>query len=390
DETLAKEIPSDITIIRRPIWEPFSLYKQFTGKKKEEKMHVAHIHNAKQFGKKSWKERLAIWVRGNFFIPDARCFWIRPSVNFLSQYLKEHPVDAIVSTGPPHSMHLIALGVKKRLGIPWLADFRDPWREYFEALDLSQWARRKHEKLENEVLTSADAVTVVGRKMKEDHHAIAGIDSVVIYNGFDPADFETVKEVKTSDDKFLITHSGNFSARRNLPEFWRALRKFMNDTPAFAEKLELRLMGTRDESITTSLKENDLEKYAPELGYVKHDKVVYELKRATVLLLFVDRFVGSKWILTGKLPEYLAANRPILNIGPLDGDLAQEIELSKAGINVPYDDEKAIYQALAYFWEKFQAGGLHQHQTQDFSRFSRVDLAGKMADLLTKISTPKG
>src|SRR5687768_13552946 len=138
DDSLAKDIPSGITILKTEIREPYGLYKKFIGRKKDEKISAAFLTEKK---KPKLAERIAVWIRGNFFIPDARKWWIGPSVSFLSDYLSKNKEDAIVSTGPPHSMHLIALGLKNlpapkeslrtgkagKLNIKWLADFRDPW-----------------------------------------------------------------------------------------------------------------------------------------------------------------------------------------------------------------------------------------------------------------------
>ncbi|NTW26696.1 MAG: glycosyltransferase family 4 protein, partial [Lentimicrobium sp.] len=139
DESLAKDIPDGIEIIKTPIWEPYSFYKKLIGAGKGERINAGFLSEKKRPG---LTEQFSIWLRGNFFIPDARKFWIRPSISFLTRYLEKHPVDAIVSTGPPHSMHMIALGVKKRTGLPWLADFRDPWTniDFYHELMLTTWA----------------------------------------------------------------------------------------------------------------------------------------------------------------------------------------------------------------------------------------------------------
>ncbi|MBE9481851.1 MAG: glycosyl transferase family 1, partial [Bacteroidetes bacterium] len=124
DNSLEKDIPDNLTVIKRKIWEPYTAYKKFIGQEKEQKINAGFLSENK---KPKLSENISVWIRGNFFIPDARKFWIKPSVKFLTNYLKNNPVDAMISSGPPHSMHMIALGLKQRLGIPWLADFRDPW-----------------------------------------------------------------------------------------------------------------------------------------------------------------------------------------------------------------------------------------------------------------------
>lgn len=148
DESLISEIPPEVEVIKRKIFEPYNIYRALTGKKGRtaQSGEVNPINSQK----KSFTQKVSMWIRGNMFIPDPRCFWIGPSVRFLKKYLKEHPVDVIVSTGPPHSMHLIARKVARSTGIPWVADFRDPWTKmfYFKHLALSPWAERKHARLE--------------------------------------------------------------------------------------------------------------------------------------------------------------------------------------------------------------------------------------------------
>nr|MBA2408145.1 glycosyl transferase family 1 [Chitinophagales bacterium] len=160
DHSLEKDVLPGMKILRLPIWEPYDIYKRFVGRKKEEAVYSGFLSENKP---KSFTEKISIWIRGNFFIPDARCFWIRPSIQFLTQELKKNPVDAIISTGTPHSMHLIGKGIKENLNIPWLADFRDPWTtiDFYGQLMLTRWADAKHHRLEKDVLKTADKVTTV-------------------------------------------------------------------------------------------------------------------------------------------------------------------------------------------------------------------------------------
>ncbi len=110
DDSLEKDIPQNLTILKTPIWEPYDLYKKFTGQASNDRVNAGFLHEKE---KPAWSEKLSVWIRGNFFIPDARRFWIKPSIRFLQRYLKTCPVDAIVSTGPPHTMHMIGMGLKK-------------------------------------------------------------------------------------------------------------------------------------------------------------------------------------------------------------------------------------------------------------------------------------
>ena len=155
DESFNKDVAENMEVIKVPFWEPYGFYKKFIGKKKTEKIETGFLRENKR---PKLTESLSVWIRGNLFIPDARKYWIKPSVKYLNNYLKNNPVDAMVSTGPPHSTHMIAMALKKKANIPWVADFRDPWTkiDFYRQLKLTRWADKKHKRLEKEVLTQAD------------------------------------------------------------------------------------------------------------------------------------------------------------------------------------------------------------------------------------------
>ena len=171
DHSLDKDVPGQLKVLKQPIWEPYDTYKKILGRRKDEKINAAFLSEKK---KNSALENLSVWIRGNFFIPDARKFWIKPSIRFLLHYLQKDPVDVIISTGPPHSMHLIAMKVSGKLGLPWLADFRDPWTniDFYKDLKLTSWADAIHRRLEKQVLGKADAVTVISPGMAADFSRI--------------------------------------------------------------------------------------------------------------------------------------------------------------------------------------------------------------------------
>ncbi len=182
DPALLRDVPPELEIIQRPITEPFSLYKRFTGKAQDERVQTAFLREQSGGG---WKEDLALWVRSNFFIPDARVWWVRPSIAFLKDHLRKHPVDAVITTGPPHSMHLIGQGLKRALGVTWIADFRDPWTDidFYQQLKLTRWADARHHRMERSVLQEADRVVTVGWRWADDLARIGGRPVEVVTNG---------------------------------------------------------------------------------------------------------------------------------------------------------------------------------------------------------------
>src|ERR1051325_721406 len=260
DPSLEKDIPGNLTVLKTKIWEPYNLYKGFIGQKKNEKINAGFLSEKEKPG---LAERISVWIRGNWFIPDAREFWVKPSVKFLSGYLQKHKVDAIVSTGPPHSMHLIALELKRKFNLPWLADFRDPWTniDFYKDLKLSKASDEKHKKLENEVLKYADKVVSVGQTMSDEFKKILGSDEkkfFVITNGYDEDDLYK-SEIKL-DPKFTLAHIGSINRDRNPAILWKVLAELVKENTELTSKLEIKLVGKTDVNVDKSIRESRLEK----------------------------------------------------------------------------------------------------------------------------------
>ncbi len=329
DESLEKDIPEGILVLRTKAREPYQLYKRFTGRKQTDRIQTAFLSEKKKPG---IIENISIWIRGNFFIPDARCFWINPSVNYLKNWLSKNPVDLIISTGPPHSMHLIAMQLKKLTGIPWLADFRDPWTniDFYNQLKLSRIADRKHKHLEEKVLRTADAITVISKGMAEDFNRIFAREYHLVTNGFDEDDFVDIID-QPIHDKFRISHIGSLVKTRNPIVFWQALSELINDNPDLAKKIEIALTGNVDVSVRESVKEFGLEKVVIYQEYIPHAKLVNEFNKTTALLLLINETPNANLILTGKLFEYLGAKRPIICIGPTDGNTSTILRDTNTG-----------------------------------------------------------
>lgn len=237
DEKLVDEVSNKAIIIKQPIFEPYGLASVFSKNKTKKISSGIMPHQKKQ----SFVEKLLLWVRGNVFIPDARVFWVKPSVTFLKRYLKEHQIDTIITTGPPHSLHLIGLQLKKELNITWLADFRDPWTTigYHKELKLSSWAARKHKALEKEVMNSCDQLMVTSPTTKIEFEAITTKSIEVITNGYD---LEQVSK-KPLDEKFTLAHIGSLLSARNPIILWKALQELIAENRAFKEQFQLKLIG---------------------------------------------------------------------------------------------------------------------------------------------------
>ena len=383
DPSLEKDVAPETEVIRRPIIEPYTLYKKFLGIKKEESIKVGFASEKKKSG---WKEKLSVWIRGNCFIPDARCWWVKPSVHYLKEYLKEHPVDAIISTGPPHSMHLIALKLKEALGIPWIADFRDPWTQidFYDELRLTPWADRKQHKLEYQVLTKADKVVTIGWNSARELGRLGNRNVRVIPNGYD-WDLEAQTQDITLSEKFTITHLGVITPSRNAPTLWQALQELKTEIEGFDKDLEINLIGQVDQSVVQNLEADGLTENAELVPYIPHDEVLKTQRSSQVLLLLINNTPNAKGILTGKLFEYLAAGRPILCIGPEDGDAARVIKETQAGQTVDFKDKEQMKEALRSLFQKYREDGLPYNTSKEVEKYSRKDLAAEYGRLLDRI-----
>ena len=385
DPSLEKDIAPEAEIIRRPIVEPYTLYKKFLGIKKSETVKAGFI---KEDGKKTgWKENLAVWIRGNLFIPDARCWWVKPSVRYLKEYLKNHPVDAIISTGPPHSMHLIAMKLKEELNIPWIADFRDPWTEidYYDELRLTKWADRKHHRLEREVLTKADKVVTVSPDGARRLGRLGNRNVRVIYNGFDPND-DAMTEI-TPSNKFSITYLGVLSKAQNPEKLWEAIGELAKENKDFSEDLTINLIGQIDNSVAQSIENQGLNEFVSLSSYIPHNQVptVHRSSSLLLLLLMPDSEPRAKGLLTGKLFEYIASGRPILCIGPEDGDAARILKETHAGQTVSFGNKERMKETIKDYYQKYMENGLPSNECKEIEKYSRKASAGKYAQLLNRI-----
>ena len=390
DHTLEAEIPHTVEIVRRPITEPYNLYRKLMGKGASTDMKtltagasggaVTEISS----GRKSFKQRLSLWIRGNLFVPDPRVGWVKPSVRFLKKYLAEHPVDVIVTTGPPHSMHLIGQRLHKELGLPWIPDFRDPWSRmyYLKHLPMSARTWRRLRAMEQSVLDECSTVLAVTPLVQEEFQAQTKTPVAMITNGYDGGDFEQAVE---PDGFFNVVHTGLLAADGNPLNFWKALGIKAWADPDFKAALRLRLVGKVDREVYDAIAEAGLKDNVIDLGYRDHLAAVREQLAASVLVLPLRNDPEYRPILPGKLFEYLASRRPILGIGQEDGAMARVLADTGAGVTAGWDNLDAMRDFIDKAWEQHKAGGVPPVEG-DIARFSRRSLTRELAALLERVS----
>jgi len=379
DESLMKDVPKDLKIVRTNIWEPYQLAERLNKSNKKFKAGQFDVGN-----NQSWKSKLSIWVRGNFFIPDARVFWVKPSTQFLEKYLKENKIETIVTTGPPHSMHLIGLNLKNKFPeLKWIADFRDPWTEisYYKHLKLTNRSDKKHRFLEGEVFKNAD-ITLATSYTDAENFRKKGANAFCITNGFDETDSNTqTLQSSNPQTKFTLSYIGVLEQLRNPENLWKALDNLVKNDSDFAENFSLKLVGRIDDRILNTIENSNLKNHILNLGYVSHSQAVNEMASSTLLLITNFPSDASKGIIPGKIFEYLATGKQIISFGPVDADVSKILDETKAGKHFSYNDLNGIEEFISAKFKSWKHGNLSEN-TENIEQFSRKNLAKQLSEIL--------
>lgn len=380
DESLNEEISKDTIVIKTKIFEPYGLYRKIRGFFRKKDTGKINPITAKSSG----IDKLFLFIRGNFFIPDPRISWKNKSVRFLKQYLEENPADLIISTGPPHSMHMIAAELSEMLHIPWIADFRDPWTKifYFKHLPLTKHSYRRYVAMEKRVLDGASAITTVSPLDRRDFQQMTSTPVYLLTNGYDECDFDQVVE---QDGYFNVTYTGLFVADANPEIVWKVLGDKAVREPDFLKSLRIRLVGKVDEEILKSIRKNGLEDNLILPGYKKHRFAVREQMNASLLLLPSRNEPEAETIIPGKFFEYLASSNPILGISSPCGAMAEILNTTKNGKVFAWDDEDGVKNFIDDVWMKFNSleniGSL-----SDTTVFSRKNITGQLVRIMNDIT----
>lgn len=375
DEGLVKEVSDQVIVIKNKIIEPYQL-ASFFSKNKTKRIASGIFPNKK---KQSLLDKAFLWVRGNLFIPDARVLWVKPSVSFLEKYIVENNIDTIVTSGPPHSLHLIGLELKQKLNIKWFADFRDPWTTigYHKSLRLSSYAAKKHKRLEHQVLNTADTILVTSKTTKAEFQEITSKPIEVITNGYDVENVEK----QTLDTKFTLAHIGSFLSERNPLFLWECLVELLQEIPEFKQHLEIKLIGAVSQEVLETISKYKLDDYLNNLGYVSHMEAVAHQKKSQVLLLIEINSEDTKSIIPGKLFEYMVSNRPIIAIGPKGSDFSDIITQTNTGVFFDYSEKMKLKSVILDFYNQFLEGKL-QSNGVGLQQYSRKNLTKQLAQLI--------
>ena len=375
DTDLIKEVSESIIILKNKIFEPYQL-AGFLSKKETQKISSGIIPAAK---KQSFLEKVLLWVRGNVFIPDARFLWVNPSVKYLKNYIQENNIDTIVTSGPPHSLHLIGLKLKESMELTWFADFRDPWTTigYHKALKLSSYADKKHKQLEKSVLDGANTIIVTSKTTKAEFELLTDTPIEVITNGYD---IENVDR-QVLDDKFTMAHIGSFLSDRNPTILWEVLKELIIENNSFANHFQLKLIGKVSQEILESIAQHELTSYCTNLGYVSHSEAIQQQRKSQVLLLIEIDSPETKSIIPGKLFEYMVSERPIIAIGPKDSDFAEIITSTNTGVFFTYHEKERLKKTIVSYFEFYLEKKLQVYPI-GLQHYSRKSLTKQLSQLI--------
>jgi glycosyltransferase involved in cell wall biosynthesis len=384
DEDNLRQIPPEIQVLKKPILEPFRLFKWLSGRRKTDAANPVYLSHKK----KSFIDRLSIWIRGNFFIPDARCLWIKPSVRFLLRYLKENPVDAILTDGPPHTNTVIAMRLAQKTGIPWLADFQDPWTQvdYYKMLSIGKWADARHRRLEQECFKTATKITIASPSWKKDLESIGASNVDVLYYGYDEEDFT---ESKTEQNQiFTILHSGVLGEDRLPLSLFEALSQLKLEMPELAGNFKLIFQGQCHYALKELTEQYHLNVETTFEGFVPRKTAIRSMISADLLLLLLNQAENAKGRIPGKFYEYLRSGNEILSLGPADSDVGAMLGELSAGRCIDYNDLQGI--------KLFLKNKFNQHKKKKEERFihtpelTKYDVrhqVGNLANWLNEITS---
>jgi len=373
-----KEIPHGIGILRLPITEPFSLFRKFTGRKSTDKTNPVYVRE----NSAGIMDKFSIWLRANFFIPDARFLWIKPSVKYLSEYLEKNKVDAILTDGPPHTNTVIGQQLSEKFNIPWLADFQDPWTQvdYYKMFNIGKRADRKHKRLEQETFNTAKQITIASPSWAKDLEMIGAKKPEVIYYGYDEDDFVTAKAVKGNE--FIVSHAGLLGVDRRPDTFLKVLADTCSSNAKFKKDLRLILAGVVDFTIKQKIYKLGLKENFIDLGTIDRKEAIQLMLDSSLLLLPINKADNAKGRLPGKIYEYLRTFNPILALGENGSDVEGILSSTKSGINCQYDDYSSIKEFVLNVYNKsFKA----ESSKELIAKYSVKNQTGRIAGLLNNI-----
>ena len=369
DNSLMEDLPSSVRVFTTPATNYFRIYN-----KDQTRIPSAGFANSID---NSLKGKALRFIRGNFFIPDPRRGWNKYAFQKACELIESEGIQNIITTSPPHSTQLIGLKLKKKYpDINWIADLRDPWTNIyyysqFYPTFISKWIDRKYEET---VLRKTDKIITVGFSLKKLFLSkVKGIESKteVITNGYDEDDFSGF--FSSDPPVFTITYVGTLSVIYPVDGFLKALQLLKEKNNEFI----LRFIGSVAQSQKELIQSVTSDLNQEFIPYVGHSAAVKFMLNSSVLLLIIPNHQSNKSIITGKIFEYIASGKPIICLGPSDGDAAEMIRTGGYGRTFDYSDSTGIYEYLMQL-----VSGNSLTEKNSHGAFSRRELTKKIIPLL--------
>lgn len=381
DPSLEKDVPSEAEVMRLPIWEPYEMFYKVSAMLGNKQ----HTSPAAMVSKKqSFFQKVSTWIRGNFLIPDPRVFWVRPAVSFLSDYIIRNQIPVIITTGPPHSLHLIGLKLKKKFPqIRWMADFRDPWTEWglWDSLRVSSGVRRFHKYMERAVLSRADEIITITPFYATRFERLARRPVRLLTNGYDEVDFLDMQYERSG--QFVIRHVGLVNEKCDPRPFMQALLMEMRSHQKFAQDVRVEFVGEVHPDFKTYISANaELARVTVITGSVPHDRLIRMYGSSSLLLLILTGYKDAEGFLPGKLFEYFATGLPVLGVGPPAGDAASLLAETGAGVMVASDDAEGVRTALREAYQRWLTNPAPGVDHDRVKHLSRREITGRLANIL--------
>lgn len=385
DESLMDEIPSDVPVHRTQIFEPYDLYRAFTGKKKGTAIDVNVIKKEGQ--KQSLTERIAEFVRATFFIPDARIGWIGSAVKKGKEIIKNEKIDAIYSSSPPYTCSLIAKKLKKKFNLPWVAGFRDPWTGFISTPNRWFLPAAIDRSMEKSVFQNADNIECAWQGIIEDAlEKYPDLDRSKFHhvpNGFDSADFPELKNVTEFNDKFTLTYTGSMYGRRNPLALFEAIEQLISENKIDPKNIKLNFIGRFGNEVHETFESVTFSNSIVIFSYMPHKESIEHLMRSDCSLLIVDESKESENIVPGKVYEYLGVGKPIFVIAPEKGAIFDLIKETNGGLLAHQSNINKIKENFLLFYNKWQAKKeLLVTNKSEISKYERKNSTKKLSKLL--------
>ncbi len=381
DNTLMESVPEEVQVYRTNTIEPLSIYKKLKKNKK-----IPHSGFANEVNP-NIAQKVARFIRGNLFIPDARVLWNYYAYKECVKLIKKHEISAIITNSPPHSTQLVGLKLKKKFNIPWIVDFRDPWTDifYYNRLYHTTLASAIDKKYERNVIENASIIMVVGNSLKEDFSKKTKLDVSekfrVIPNGFNIEDFSI--DSNPPQDVFRLIFTGSLSLNYNISCAIKAISEVINKNADIP--VQIMFVGEVNSEVDLEFNKYGISKEIVRVGFVPHKESIRFMMNSSALLLSIYPSIRNKSLLSAKVFEYLAVKKPIICIGPEDGDVSKIIDECGAGKVLDYnnyDGIKEYFQNLLDRWK--------QNYNLDFNgnvylRYSRKELVRQIVNIINNL-----